>query len=118
MGLDGPGPRVESTTGMAKTMNDLVAVAAEFPDAAKWWLGDWVNEGEKRFGLTVEEAHEISLTNAVLVGALSAQRDLPREIQADATSLTLPPDLTRKEWEQLGGVLVVVHQGIKPLPDT
>ena len=40
------------------TLGDLREISHAHPDAPKWWLGDWANEGTRRFDVTIEQAVE------------------------------------------------------------
>jgi hypothetical protein len=103
-------------TLVAQTVGELRTIAMVFPDAPKFWIGDWANDGVARFGVTLDEA--LRAANSVVRGLRTPGHDwsgfrLPRGMRADATSLTLPENLSRSEWEQIGAVLVVVHEQLR-----
>lgn len=86
------------------TLENLCALAAEFPDAPKWWIGDWANEGSKRYGVSVEQA---IVTGAHGARALRSDSDrkkerLPGGVEATVTGLKMPDDFEREDWAKLG----------------
>lgn len=98
------------------TLGDLRAIVSQFPDAPKWWLGDWGNSGAERFGITPEEA--VTLANAA---AHELRPDwyrgsllLPAGTTVDATSLQLPSEMTKEDWARLGGFLARMHNEADP----
>lgn len=98
------------------TLGELREISHRHRDAPKWWLGDWANEGTRRFGVTIEHAVEVRNAAALAItpdlhrGSL----ELPVAVEADVTSLRLPDDITREEWEHVGGFLGRVHDEVEP----
>jgi hypothetical protein len=99
---------------MARTVRDLIVIAAEFPDAPKWWLGDWVNAGQERFSVSDEEAFS---TGKAAASMFRATRDddaeLPEGVGIDATSAVFAAEVTKDEWTRVGGVFFALHDEIK-----
>jgi hypothetical protein len=87
------------------TLGELREISHAHPDAPKWWLGDWANEGTRRLGVTIEQAVEAgnAAARAISPDLYRGSLELPVVVEADATSLHLPGDVTREEWERLGG---------------
>jgi hypothetical protein len=97
---------------VAQTVGDLQSIAADHPDAPRWWIGDWANEGERRFGVTLEEAVDVANREARDLRAMVTSPShvkLPARVKADAISLKLPATLSRGEWERLGGIVAAVE---------
>ena len=101
---------------LATTIADLRVLSDSAPDAPKWWLGDWANEGERLFGVSIEEAAEVGNKAALEIDPdiYRGSLELPVAIEADSTSLRLPEGVTREEWDRLGGFLVRVHDEVEP----
>ncbi len=99
-----------------RTLGELREISNAHPDAPKWWLGDWANEGTRRFGVTVEEAVEAgnAAARAISRDVYRGSLELPVAVEADATSIRLPIEITREQWEQLGGFLGRVHDEVQP----
>jgi hypothetical protein len=97
---------------MPNTVAELQFIASEHPDAPKWWIGDWANEGERRFAVGLEEAVKVADAAATELRSMVTSPShvaLPRGVEADAVSLRFPDDLPRAEWERLGGIVVAIN---------
>jgi hypothetical protein len=99
-----------------RTLGELRQLSSASPDAPKWWLGDWANEGTRRFGVTIEQAVDAGRAVARSIGRdfWRGSLELPVSVEADVTSLRLPSDITREAWERLGAFLFRVHDEIDP----
>lgn len=98
------------------TLGELREISSAHPDAPKWWLGDWANEGMRRFGVSVEDAVEQGNAAARAIGrdAYRGSLEIPVAVEVDATSISLPDEITREQWERLGGFLGRVHDEVAP----
>src|SRR5438477_3962211 len=96
----------------AENVGSLQLIAGEHPDAPRWWIGDWANEGERRFGVALENAVETANIAARELQAMAtspSKVSLPSGVAADAVSLRLPDEFPIEEWERLGGIIMAVH---------
>jgi hypothetical protein len=94
------------------TITDLREIIVAHPDAAKWWIGDWLNEGAARYGLGTEEAIAIASAEATAIRSDRADPAtivIPHGVRPDSISLGPTPELSRSDWERLGGIVVVLH---------
>ena len=97
------------------TLAGLREISYKHPDAPKWWLGDWANDGTRRFGITVARTVEVGNAAARKISSDSyrGSLELPVAVEADAVSLRLPDEITQEQWELLGGFLTHVHDEVE-----
>lgn len=98
------------------TLAGLREISYVYPDAPKFWLGDWANEGTRRFGVTVARAVDAgnAAARSISSDVYRASLELPVAVDADATSIRFPDQITREQWELLGGFFAHVHDEVKP----
>lgn len=97
---------------MVETVADLQIIVSEHPDAPLWWIGDWANEGERRFAIHLDDAVKTANAAARELRSMVTSPSnvtLPRGVKADAVSLRLPDNLPRRDWERVGGIITAVR---------